>query len=204
MPAPSLESVVIVRPGDEADPERLFEAACRENPIGKIEQEPNGDILIMAPTGVESSDRNTEILMQLALWAKKDGRGRVFDSNALFTLPDRSKKSPDASWIHRDKLLKLSRQERREFAKVVPDFVIELMSPSDQFAEAKRKMQAYRRNGVELGWLIHADKREVLIYRANAADETPEILRNPERVTGEGPVAGFVLEMADIWKGLDF
>ena len=73
------------------------------------------------------------------------------------------------------------------------------MSPSDQFKEAQRKMAEYRRNGVELGWLIHPDEREVLIYRG-AGEQT---LSNPERVAGEGLVAGFVLEMADIWKGLD-
>lgn len=204
MAAPTLETVVVIRPGDGADPELLFEKACRDNPLGKIEQEPNGDILIMAPTGAESSDRNAELLMQLALWAKKDGRGRVFDSQALFILPDGSKKSPDASWVHRDKLLRLPREERRDFAKLVPDFVIELVSPSDRFTEAKRKMQAWRRNGVDLGWLIHADRREVLIYRRDASDETPEVLRNPDQVMGDGPVAGFVLEMAEIWKGLDF
>lgn len=199
MDAPTLDTVLVIRPGDNVDAELLFQEACREHSTGKLEQEANGDILVMAPTGGESSSRNTEITFQLAYWAKKDGRGTAFDSNALFIFPDKSKRSPDASWVHKDKLLKLSHRDRREFLRLVPDFVIELMSPSDQFKEAQRKMAEYRRNGVELGWLIHPDKREVLVYRRNGE----QTLSNPERIAGEGVVAGFVLEMADIWKGLD-
>jgi Uma2 family endonuclease len=200
MPAPTLETVLIIRPGDDVDAELLFQEACREYSIGKLEQEANGDILVMAPSCGESSDRNSEISMQLGIWAKKDARGRVFDPNVLFIFPDRSKRSPDASWVRKDKLLKLSQRERREFLRLVPDFVIELMSPSDQFKEAQLKMAEYRRNGVELGWLIHPDRREVLIYRGTGE----QTLSNPERVAGEGLMAGFVLEVADIWKGLDF
>jgi len=199
MNAPTLETVLIIRPGDNVDAELLFQEACREHSTGKLEQEANGDILVMAPTGGESSDRNSEISMQLRVWAKKDGRGTAFDSNALFIFPDKSKRSSDASWVHNAKLLKLSQRERREFLRLVPDFVIELMSPSDQFKEAQRRMAEYRRNGVELGWLIRPDEREVLIYRKDGE----QVLNNPERVAGEGLMAGFVLEMADIWKGLD-
>ena len=199
MDAPTLETVMIIRPGDDVDAELLFQEACREYSTGKLEQEADGDILVIGPTGGESSYRNSEISLQLCSWAKKDGRGTAFDSNALFIFPDKSKRSPDASWVRKDKLLKLSQRERREFLRLVPDFVIELMSPSDQFKEAQRKMAEYRRNGVELGWLIHPDKREVLIYRGTGE----QTLSNPERIAGEGLMAGFVLEMADIWTGLD-
>jgi Uma2 family endonuclease len=92
MAAPTLETVLIVRPGDDVDAELLFQEACREYSIGKLEQEANGDILVIGPSGGESSYRNSEINLQLGSWAKKDGRGRAFESNALFIFPDRSKK----------------------------------------------------------------------------------------------------------------
>src|SRR6476620_4585439 len=117
MAAPTLETVLVIRPGDNVDTELLFQEACREYTTGKLEQEANGDILVMAPTGGESSYRNTEINLQLGSWAKKDGRGRAFDSNALFIFPDGSKRSPDASWVRNDKLMKLTRRERREFLR---------------------------------------------------------------------------------------
>ena len=198
----TLETTVILRGGDHVDPERLFEEACTEHPFGKVEQQANGDVILMAPTGIESSDRNAEIVMQSRQWAKKDGRGRVFESNALYILPDQSKKGPDASWVHRDKILALSPRERKEFPRLVPDFAIELRSPSDRLSDLQEKMRAYGRLGVALGWLIDPEKRQVLVY--SDPSETAVVLDNPEIVHGTGPVAGFTLEMADIWTGLDF
>jgi Uma2 family endonuclease len=202
VPTPTLQTTVIIRGGDHVDTERLFEEACAEYPSGKVEQQANGDVILMAPTGIESSDRNAEIVMQLRQWAKKDGRGRVFESNALYIFPDRSKKGPDASWVHRDKILALSPRERKEFPQLVPDFVIELQPPSDRLSDLQEKMRAYRRLGVTLGWLIDPEKRQVLIY--SDPSEAVVVLDNPEIVHGAGPVAGFVLDMADIWTGLNF
>ena len=124
MPDPTLQTVVIIHPGDNVDTEDLFAAACREHPYGKIEQNASGDIVVMAPTGGESAYQNIEIARQLQDWAKRDGRGRAFDSNALFILPDKSKRSPDASWVHVDKLRKLPKHARREFLPLVPDYTL--------------------------------------------------------------------------------
>ena len=138
--------------------------------------------------------------MQLNRWAKDDGRGRVFESNCLYILPDNSKMAPDASWVSVEKLRQLSRHERRKFLRIVPDFVIELKSDSDQLAELKRKILDWRRNGVLLGWLINPDERQVFVYRQD--ESQPEMLSNPQSLSGEGPVSGFNLEMKDIWEGL--
>jgi Uma2 family endonuclease len=197
---PDVDAVVIIRPGDRCDPDLLFEQVRSNYPDLRIEQNASGDVLIMPPTGGESSEQNAEIVMQLNLWAKKDGRGRVFESNCLYILPDQSKMSPDASWVSAEKLRQLSGKERRKFLRLTPEFVIELKSDSDQLAELQRKMLDWRRNGVPLGWLINPDDRQVFIYRQT--ESQPEMLSNPQTVLGEGPVAGFALEMKDIWEGL--
>ena len=201
MVIPTSEIAVILRGGDHVDTEHLFEKSCTEYPFGKVEQHANGDVVLMAPTGMESSDQNAEIVMQLRQWAKKDGRGRVLESNALYIFPDHSKKGPDASWIYREKILALSRRERKDFPRSIPDFVIELKSPSDRLSDLKEKMEDYKRLGVALGWLIDPEKRQVLVY--SDASETAMVLNNPEVVYGTGPVTGFALEMPDIWAGLD-
>lgn len=202
MPSPTLEATVILRGGDHVDTEHLFEEACAEYPLGKVEQQADGDVIVMAPTGMESSDRNAEIVMQLRQWAKKDGRGPVFESNALYILPDRSKKGPDASWVHWDKIRAFSSRERKQFPRLVPDFVIELRSPGDRLSDLREKMGAYRLLGVTLGWLVDPGKRRVFVYSEPLGTAT--ILDNPEIVHGTGPITGFALEMSDIWTGLDF
>ncbi len=200
MATPTLDTVVVIRPGDSVDTDRLFEEACRKNPHGKIEQDANGDIIIMPPMGGESSGQSADIVYYLQVWARQKKEGQVFESNALFILPDGSKRGPDVSWVRYDKLRKVPLGERRRFPKVVPDFVIEVLSPSDRYKDAQQKMVEYRKNGVGLGWLINPKKREVMIYRENGV----EVLEDPDEVHGEGLLAGFVLKMPEIWKGLDF
>ena len=61
-------------------------------------------------------------------------------------------------------------------------------------------MQEWIRAGVELAWLIHGDERTVYIYRAGQIE--PEIRTGILKLAGVGPVAGFELDLADIWAGL--
>jgi Uma2 family endonuclease len=174
--------------------EEYFEF-CAANSDLRIERTAAGEILITAPTGGETGYRNGELSAQLHSWAKKDGRGKAFDANTEFILPDRSALSPDASWIANSRLQKLTREQKRKFIPLCPDFVVELTSPSDRLPQVREKMKLWMANGAQFGWLIDADNRTVYIYRPNCDSEQVtgiEILR------GEGPVAGFVLELADI------
>ena len=107
--------------------------------------------------------------------------------------------SPDAAWVSKARLASLSKAERRQFLRVVPEFVVEVMSPGDRLTAARRKMQNWMANGVELGWLIDGDAETVWVYRQG--QEARE-LTGIARLAGEGPMEGFVLELEDIWKGL--
>jgi Uma2 family endonuclease len=90
----------------------------------------------------------------------------------------------------------LSPSERKKFSRVVPDFVIELLSPSDNLVDTQAKMAEYIENGVSLGWLIDPMEQKVHIYRANGE---VEILNDPETVSGEDVLKGFELKVRDIW-----
>ena len=105
--------------------------------------------------------------------------------------------SPDAAWISNAKLEQLTKAQRRKFPRLCPEFVVEVMSPSDRLKAAQHKMREWMRAGVELGWLIHGDKRTVYIYRAG---RDPEARSGILQLSGEGPVAGFELDLARIWE----
>jgi Uma2 family endonuclease len=120
-------------------------------------------------------------------------------SSVEYFLPSSAAYSPDSSWVIQSKIDVLSKEEKRKFPRLCPDFVVELKSLSDRLAQLKRKMLEWIDNGAQLGWLLDPDHRTVYIYRPGCE---PEQIVNPERVAGEGPVDGFVLELADIWAGL--
>jgi Uma2 family endonuclease len=174
-------------------------AFCRANPDLRVERTAEGEIVIMPPAGFESSNRNAKLTTQLTRWAERDGRGEAADSSAQFLLPDGSAMSPDGAWVSKQTLRGLSHQQRTEFLAIAPDFVVEVRSPSDRLKAAKAKMERWIANGVRLAWLIDGDAKTVHIYRPG---RPPEIRRGIQKLAGEGPVAGFALDLRSIWKGL--
>src|SRR6266536_2115771 len=116
------------RPMDDDE----FFAFCAENRHVRIEREANGEIIIMPPTGGETSYRNSDLAVQLGTWTKRDGRGRAFDSNSEFFLPNGAARGPDAAWILKSRLDQLTKEQKRRFMYLCPDFVVELTSPSDR------------------------------------------------------------------------
>jgi len=170
---------------------------CQVNELMRIERTAEGDILIMAPAGSESSQRELGFGVQLFNWAKVDGRGVAFGATAGFTLPNGAVRSPDAAWILKSKLKPFSRAERRKFLHLCPDFVIEIKSPTDRLSQLKNKMVEYIENGAQLGWLLDPDTRRVFVYRPGLA---VEVLNHPEAVSGDPELPRFVLDLKEIWE----
>jgi len=170
---------------------------CQINREMRIEKTGRGDILIMAPTGGETSRRNSELIAALVNWTKKDKTGVAFDSSGGFILPNGATRSPDAAWIQRSRLAGLTRKQKEKFIPLCPDFVIELRSPSDTLGTLQEKLQEYMDNGAKLGWLIDPVQKNFFIYRP---DRNPECLKNPEEVSGESVLPNFMLELDEIWE----
>ena len=173
-----------------------FYQLCRSNPDVKFERTATGELIIMSPTGGETGNRNSRINQQLLNWSDEDGTGIVFDSSTCFKLPNGSDRSPDASWIKLARWDTLQPEEKEKFPPISPDFVIELLSPSDTLKVAQKKMQEYQENGVRLGWLINRKLRQVEIYRIG---QEVEILDNPSSLSGEDVLPEFVLDLEKIW-----
>ncbi|CAN5604499.1 Uma2 family endonuclease [soil metagenome] len=184
-----------VRPLKMTD--KTFYEFCQRNKNFRFEMDKKGNLIIMPPTFLETSRKNAKINVRLGIWAEEDKTGIAFESNGMFTLPNGAKRAPDASWILKEKYFALSREEREEqFARIIPDFVIELRSKPDNLRKLQNKMREYIENGVRLGWLIDPTEKRVHIYRA---DKTIEILENSAKVSGEDVLLGFELDLTEIW-----
>jgi Uma2 family endonuclease len=173
-----------------------FSEFCQANQELRIERTAQGEVIIMPPAFSDTGNRNFNIALQLGVWAEQNGTGIGFDSSAGFSLSNGATRSPDASWIRLERWNALTAAERASFAPICPDFVIELRSASDTLISLQTKMQEYIDNGASLGWLIDRKNRQVYIYRPDLA---PEVLEQPELVTGDPELPGFELKMAKIW-----
>jgi Uma2 family endonuclease len=173
-----------------------FYQFCRTNPELRIERKANGEVVVKSPAFADTGNRNVRISAQVLIWADADQTGLVFDSSAGFTLPNGAIRSPDTTWILAERWNTLTPEQQASFAPIVPDFVIELRSSSDTIKGLQEKMVEYIENGVRLGLLIDQKNRTVYRYRSNGNVET---LENPDAVSCEPELPGFVLQMAKIW-----
>lgn len=175
--------------------EQFFQL-CVQNRDLKFEQNANGDLIVMPPTGGETGNRNAEIIYQLQAWTRQNGTGIAFDSSTGFILPNGAKRSPDAAWIPLERWNQLSLEQQRKFLPLCPEFVIELLSPTDQLKTIQEKMREYRDNGTRLGWLINRQQKQVEIYRS---DQEVETLNTPRLLSGENILLDFNLNLEPIW-----
>lgn len=171
-----------------------FYRLCQVNRDLRLERTAEGKLIIMPPTGWETGNRNSRLVQRLGNWADADGTGLVFDSSTGFRLPNGAIRSPDAAWVKRERLEAL-KPDPNKFLPLCPDFAIELRSASDTLSDVQAKMQDYLENGLQLGWLINPQDRQVEIYRPN---QTSEVLNAPTELSADPILPGFKLKLINI------
>ena len=143
---------------------------CAQNPNHRIERTAEGRVIVMSGTGARTGSRNRRITQILGNWADRDGRGEAFDSSSLFLLPNTALRAPDAAWVSYPRLARLPEIQKDKIPPLCPEFVIELMSPTDRLPQVKLKMSEYMANGAELGWLIDPQRRRGIVFRPTGTD----------------------------------
>jgi len=162
----------------------------------RLELSSQGELIVMSPTGGETGDRNLELGGQVWFWNRKKNLGKAFDSSTGFKLPNGATRSPDVSWIKIERWNALTPEQRKKFLPLCPDFVIELVSESDNVEDTQAKMREYIANGLRLGWLINPKSKQVEIYRQN---QEIEILQSPKNLSGEDVLLEFILDLQPIF-----
>jgi Uma2 family endonuclease len=181
-----------------------FELVCQANPDAVLELAADGQLIAMTPAGSETSARNSNLVILLGLALHCSGLPyKIFDSSGGFQLSDGSVLSPDASLLALERWQALTPDQRRGFAPVCPDLVIELASPSDQgprgLKALRQKMELYRANGALLGWLLIPEQQAVEIWRSDQAE--PERLELVTQLDGGQQFPGLLIDLAEAWAG---
>ncbi|WP_159472446.1 Uma2 family endonuclease [Dyadobacter sp. 3J3] len=186
-----MELPLIIRPVAGLTGDMFFDL-CQANSQLFMERDKDGNIIVMAPTGSDTGNYNFEFGLELGIWNRRSKLGYVFDSSSGFTLPNGAVRSPDLSWISKSKWESLLETERKKFAPICPDFVLEVRSLSDDLNDLQNKMKEYHENGCSLGWLIDRIGRKAYIYRKDGSVEIMEDI--PVQLSGEDLLPGLIVE----------
>jgi Uma2 family endonuclease len=184
-----------------------FAELCQANPEAVLELAADGSLICMTPTGSETGGRNGALSGLLWQAIKRSSLPlKLFDSSTGFRLPDNSVLSPDASLVALDRWQALSDSERRGFAPLCPDLVVERASPSDEgprgLTALRQKMAAYQRNGARLGWLLIPAERAVEVWEPPADPPAqPRRLEKATRLDADPHFPGLAVDLEEIWAG---
>lgn len=191
-----MSSSILKMPATAALTSDQFYDLRRANPQWQLERTAQGDLVVCDPTDGDIGKRKAHLLIQIGIWNERHQSGTVFDSSTGFHLPNGADRSPCLAWINKERWNQLSLQERQQFPPLAPDFVMELISRSDDVAVVQSKMREYVDNGVQLGWLMNFRTRQVEVYRPAMPKQ---VLRHPKQLSGDPILPGFVLKLSGFW-----
>lgn len=170
---------------------------CQLNRELKIERNSAGEIIIMSPTGTETGGWNSEFNTELGIWNRKYKLGKTFDSSTGFKLPTGATYGPDAAWMPHEKWNALSSAQKRKFAPVVPDFIMELRSPNDRLESIQEKIIEFMEYGCQLAWLIDPILQKTTVYLADGQKvEVPF----DQILNGGAVLPGFEVKLSDLFQ----
>ncbi|QSJ15805.1 Uma2 family endonuclease [Nostoc sp. UHCC 0702] len=173
------------------DVERLQQKLEDEQQDYQIELQ-EGNILVMGPSDIESSEIGAQLIYLLKLWVNPRKLGRIFDSSGGFIMPNTDLRAPDVSFVAAQRL----KRTVRDFAELVPDLVVEIKSKTDRFAKLEDKIKLFLELGAKVGILINPDQLTVSVYRPNGE---LEVLTGEDKLTINELFPGWEVAISELW-----
>ena len=159
-----------------------------------------GELADMGNSGMEHGGIGSFLGGLLAIHVRQCKLGIVCDSSTAFTLKSGNKRSPDVSFVAKNRLQGLKRPPRG-FFQGSPDLAVEILSPNNTVEEIHEKIVEYFENDTCLVWVIHPDEKYVLVYHFPEPDR---LLRPDDALDGEAIVPGFSVTVAELFEEWDF
>ena len=135
----------------------------------------------------------SNILVQIVLWAKRTKAKGHYGVDNSYRIPgdDKNERCPDVSFRYSEE------DVSEEILETVPDFCVEVKSPTNSYDELREKARLYLANGTKLVWLVYPDKRLVEVY---FADGSNEIFKDDESLSGGDVLVDFSMQVAEIFE----
>lgn len=183
-----------------AQPVWTDEAFMALNKDGHRYEVVKGELVDMGNSGMEHGGIGSFLGGLLAIYVRQHKLGIVCDSSTAFALKNGNKRSPDVSFVGKERLQGLKRPPRGFFPGA-PDLAVEILSPGNTVEEIHAKIVEYFENGARLVWVIHPDEKYVLVYHSPEPDR---FLRLQDLLEGEAIVPGFSMPVAELFEEWDF
>lgn len=160
----------------------------------------NGEVVDIGNSGMENGNISAYLCGLIELYARRQKLGVTCDSSTAFSLKSGNKRSPDVSFVIKERLQGIKRLPKGYF-QGAPDLVVEVISPNNTFEELHQKIVEYFDNGCRLLWVINPDEKTVLVYHKPEPDK---LLKVTDNLDGEDILPGFTLSVSELFMQFDF
>ncbi len=129
-----------------------------------------GKLRLMAPTGYEHGRNELTVGKIIDAFVEKQGLGHVFVGEVgIYTRrsPD-TVRGADVLYISKERFAKV---QSKSYLDVAPELIVEIISPSDRWADTMKKLEEYFNIGVEAVWIVDPKHRTVRVYRSPTSVE---------------------------------
>ncbi|MBI3946263.1 MAG: Uma2 family endonuclease [Armatimonadetes bacterium] len=160
-----------------------------------------GELVAMTPPGGSHGERALRIGRLLDEFVEEHGLGWVAAASGVYLAHDPDTvRGPDVLFISRERLGADVRErlgadvEVTGYYDVVPDLVVEVVSPGDTDTETIEKVGDYLRAGVRLVWVVDIRTRRVTLHPG------AEILSAEDTLTGGDVLPGFAVPVSRLFQ----
>jgi Uma2 family endonuclease len=168
----------------------------------------NGEKIYKAVTGLGHSEAIRLLFRSLDGYALSNG-GEAY-SETTFILPDMvdetdrvtGSRIPDLMYFAGTRVADYKKAHPQHINRpiaLIPDFVIEIISPTDIYTKLDEKIDAYLADGVRLIWVIDPQRRKAVVYAADK--EQPYHLRSDGVLDGEDVLPDFRIQLSQLFAG---
>lgn len=127
----------------------------------------HGEVRILSPAGGPHGLMALNVAFALRAYVAPRRLGHVFADGTGFALPHRDDtvRSPDAAFVRAGRLPAHTMPEG--WVPVVPDLIVEILSPSERYATLMEKLDDYFAAGTAVAWVVDPKRRGVDVHRAD-------------------------------------
>ncbi len=177
-------------------PETMSAEEFERNYLGKPAELIRGKVREKMPAGRRHGRVAMSIGAEIATFVRKHNLGETLAAETGFVLRTsrgESVRAPDVAFICKERLT----QDEEGFSRIVPDLVVEVVSPQDTPAYLNDKVMEWLEAGVKVVWVIDPAHRTVAIWRADGSHET---LDEGATLTGEAVLPGFRVPVRSLFE----
>lgn len=161
----------------------------------------DGELVTLGNSGMEHGNIGIFLGGLIEIFVRQHRLGVTCDSSTAFKMKGGNKRSPDISFVSKEKLKGLT-ELPDGFLDGSPDLAIEVLSPNNTISEIDQKIVEYFENGSRLVWVINLKLHYVLVYRS--AQEPDRLLKQSDFLDGEDVIEGFTMPFSELFQKLSF